>query len=81
MNENKILNIIGASLILIFISGLIANIMVLRVFLKHKKLRKPVNFFTITLTIINMPTIFFHLPFLITGVYLKRFSTVLFSFD
>lgn len=73
MNEN-ILKMIAVILIMIFILGLVANIMVLIVFLKHKRLRKPVNFFTIILTILNIPTIFIHLPFLIAGVHLKRFN-------
>lgn len=53
--------------------GLLANLIVSRVFILNKKLLKPANFFTLALLSVNFLNILLHMPFLIVGVSIQRF--------
>lgn len=68
MKLNALVNVI----VIMIIQSLLANLFVLFAFIKNDKLRKPVNFFIISLTILNLITACFYLPFLASGIHLRK---------
>jgi hypothetical protein len=73
--NQKELDIINVVFVLIFLISLVANSMVLSVFIRHKKLRKPINFFTMVLTCVNLFSTLVYMPILIIGTFLNRYSS------
>lgn len=66
------IKIVLSSHVFTFIASLLTNSMVLLVFIRNKKLRKPVNFFTMTLSIWHLFVTFTHMPILIINAYKKN---------
>lgn len=70
--DSKIINIFVIVFIIVIISSFIANLKVLRIYIRTKKHEKPVNFVCISLTILNFFTIIFYLTHYTTGLYFRR---------
>lgn len=61
------LKYISAYLLIIYITGIISNSVLLKIFWANKDLRAPINVFVIALTILNFIGIFCEAPLLIVS--------------
>jgi hypothetical protein len=66
------LSVLVNAIVIMIVQSLFSNLFVLFAFIKNDKLRKPVNFFIISLTILNLITACFYLPFLAIGIHLRQ---------
>lgn len=72
MDNDKILDIFMFVLVIVFTLGILTNTIVMSVFFRNPKLRKPVNFFTIAITLVNLLCTLFHMPFIIAGTLMRH---------
>lgn len=70
--DDKILNEFFIIFIIFIVISLVANTLILLVYVRTKKYLKPINFASITLTIVNLVTIVFYLTHYTFGLYLGR---------